>query len=211
MTRYIREPGNFFTHVIPAILAIPGLFLLLQKANDFYGYAAANIYGIGIFVLFAVSATYHSVPKTEYGIRFWQKFDHCCIYLMIAGSFTPTTLLIFDSWMRWFIFGLIWAVAIIGCLLKIFNRLKNQAVSTGLYIAMGCLVIPFLKHILDVLPFAALAWLILGGVFYVGGTYYYAKDKPLNRFFHSHELWHVFVNFGALSHFIYNYVYVFNA
>ncbi|RZJ79756.1 MAG: hemolysin III family protein, partial [Flavobacterium sp.] len=59
MTRYIREPGNFFTHVIPAILAIPGLFLLLQKANDFYGYAAANIYGIGIFVLFAVSATYH--------------------------------------------------------------------------------------------------------------------------------------------------------
>lgn len=210
MTKYIREPGNFFTHVIPAILAVPGLFLLLQKANDFYGYAAANIYGIGIFVLFAVSATYHSVPKSEYGIRFWQKFDHCCIYLMIAGSFTPTTLLIFDGGMRWCIFALIWAVAIIGCLLKIFNRLKNQAISTGLYIAMGCLVIPFLKHILDVLPFAALVWLILGGVFYVGGTYYYAKDKPLNRFFHSHELWHVFVNFGALAHFIYNYVYVFN-
>ena len=210
MARYIREPGNFFTHIIPAILAVPGLYLLLQKASDFYGYAAAIIYGIGVLILFSVSATYHSVPKTEYGIRFWQKFDHCCIYLMIAGSFTPTTLLIFDGWMRWFIFGLIWAVAIIGCLLKIFNRLKNQAISTGLYIAMGCMVIPFLKQILDVLPISAIIWLILGGVFYVGGTYYYAKDKPLNKFFHSHELWHVFVDFGALSHFIYNYVYVFN-
>lgn len=211
MARYIREPGNFFTHVIPAILAVPGLYLLLQKANDFYGYAAACIYGIGVLVLFSVSATYHSIPKTEYGIRFWQKFDHCCIYLMIAGSFTPTTLLIFDGWLRWALFGLIWGVAIIGCLLKIFNRLKNQAISTGLYIAMGCMVIPFLKQILDILPISAIVWLILGGVFYVGGTYYYAKDKPLNKFFHSHELWHVFVNFGALAHFIYNYVYVFNA
>lgn len=209
--RYIREPGNFLTHVVPALLAIPALYLLLQKANTHFEDAAAYIYGIGIIILFGVSATYHSVPKTEYGIRFWQKFDHCCIYLMIAGSFTPTALLVFDGWLRWVLFGMVWLIALVGCLLKIFNRLKNQAVSTGLYIAMGCLVIPFLQKMLETLPFGAIAWLIIGGLFYVGGTYFYAKDKQLHKYFHSHEIWHVFVNFGALSHFIYNYVYVFNA
>ncbi len=206
---YIREPGNFFTHVIPALLAIPGLYLLLTKTHTYFDYVAALIYGLAIIVLFSVSSIYHSVPKTPYGLRFWQKFDHCCIYLMIAGSFTPTALIVFEGNLRWIIFGMVWFVAVVGCLLKIFNRLKNGAVSTGLYIAMGCLVIPFIKKMLETLPVSAIAWLILGGVFYVGGTYYYSKDKQLNRFFHSHELWHVFVNFGALSHFIYNYVYVF--
>ncbi len=209
--RYIREPGNFLTHVVPALLAIPALYLLLQKANTHFEDVAAYIYGVGIIILFGVSATYHSVPKTEYGIRFWQKFDHCCIYLMIAGSFTPTALLVFDGWLRWVLFGMVWLIALVGCLLKIFNRLKNQAVSTGLYIAMGCLVIPFLQKMLQTLPIGAIVWLIIGGVFYVGGTYFYAKDKQMHKYVHSHEIWHVFVNFGALSHFIYNYVYVFNA
>lgn len=208
--RYVREPGNFITHLIPALLALPGLYLLLQKSTTSLQYTAAFIYGIAVTVLFGVSAIYHSVPKSEYGLRFWQKFDHCCIYLMIAGSFTPTALLIFDGWLRWLVFGLVWSVALVGCLLKIFNRLKNQMISTGLYIAMGCIVIPFLKQILTILPLTAIAWLILGGLFYVGGTYFYAKDKPLHKYFHSHEVWHIFVNLGALAHFIYNYVYVFN-
>lgn len=210
MNKYIREPGNFITHVIPALLAFEGLYLLLQKSTSIFHYASAYIYGIGIIILFSVSALYHSIPRTEYSLRLWQKLDHCCIYMMIAGSFTPTVLIIFDGWLRWLVFGLIWTIALIGCLLKIFNRLKNQYLSTGLYIAMGCIVIPFLQQILQVLPFAAIMWLILGGVFYIGGTYFYAKDKQIHKHFHSHELWHVFVNFGALSHFIYNYVYVFN-
>lgn len=207
---YIREPGNFVTHVIPAILAIPALYLLLQKASTNFAFTAAFMYGIGMLILFSVSATYHSVPKTEYGIRFWQKFDHCCIYLMIAGSFTPTALLIFEGWLRWLLFGLVWFIAIVGCLLKIFNKLKSKALSTGLYIAMGCLIIPFLAKMIENLPGVALFWLLLGGVFYVGGTFFYTKDKQLHKYFHSHEIWHVFVNFGALAHFIYNYVYVFN-
>ena len=207
--RYIREPGNFFTHAISAVLAIPALFLLLHRADTTLQNVAACVYGIGILVLFSVSAIYHSVPKTETGIRFWQKFDHCCIYLMIAGSFTPTALLVFNDWTRWLLFGLVWTIAVIGCMLKIFNRLKNQTISTGLYITMGCLIIPFVKKMIETLAPFSLVWLFLGGIFYIGGTYYYAKDNQMNRFFHSHQLWHVFVNFGALAHFIYNYVYVF--
>jgi hemolysin III len=206
---YIRETGNFITHFVPAIFALPGLYLLLQKANSNLAYVAAIIYGFAIFILFSVSAIYHSIPKSEYGIRFWQKFDHCCIYLMIAGSFSPTALLIFDDWLRWFVFGLIWFIAIIGCLLKILNRLKNQAISTGLYIGMGCVVIPFLQKMLQTMPLTAIVWLIIGGIFYVGGTYFYAKDKPMYKILHTHQIWHVFVNLGALAHFIYNYYYVF--
>ena len=209
MQKYIRDPGNFITHFLPAVLALPGMYLLLQKSSTLLEETAAVVYGLGIFVLFSVSAIYHSVPKTEYGIRFWQKFDHCCIYLMIAGSFTPTALLIFDGWVRWLLFGLVWLIAVLGCLLKIFNRLKKGNLSTGLYIAMGCLIIPFMAKMVEQIPVIGLFWLLLGGVFYIGGTYYYAKDKPLYKYLHSHELWHVFVNLGALSHFIYNYSYVF--
>ncbi len=208
--KYIREPGNFITHVIPAILAFGGLYLLHQKSATVFQYASAYIYGIGIMILFSVSALYHSIPKTDFSLRVWQKLDHCCIYIMIAGSFTPTVLILFEDRLRWFVFALIWSIALIGCLLKIFNRLKNQYLSTGLYIAMGCIVIPFLQLIMQALPFFAVVWLILGGVFYVVGTYFYAKDKQMNQYFHSHEVWHMFVNFGALAHFIYNYAYVFN-
>jgi hemolysin III len=209
MNKYIREPGNFITHFIPALLAIPGLVLLINKSTNSFEYTSAYIYGIGIFILFSVSAIYHSLPKTEYSIRFWQKFDHCCIYLMIAGSFTPTALIFFNGWVSWVLFGLVWSVALIGCGLKIFNRLKKGKLSTFLYIGMGCLIIPFIKKMGEELPMIAIGWLLLGGIFYIGGTYYYTKDKRLYKYLHSHELWHIFVNFGALSHFIYNYVYVF--
>ncbi|MCY1557750.1 channel protein, hemolysin III family [compost metagenome] len=74
---------------------------------------------------------------------------------------------------------------------------------------MGCMVVPFLRKMMLSLPPLALFWLLLGGVFYIGGTYFYAKDKQIHRYVHTHEIWHVFVNMGALSHYIYNYVYVF--
>ncbi|SDH22948.1 hemolysin III [Pedobacter terrae] len=117
--RKLREPVNFFTHFIPALVAIPAGYFLLQKCHTSIEYAAAWIYSIGIFILFGVSAMYHGYPATEYGVRFWQKFDHCCIYLMIAGSYSPTALLVFDGWLGWSLFAIVWIIAIVGCLLKI--------------------------------------------------------------------------------------------
>lgn len=207
--RIIREPVNFYTHVIPAILAIPGTFLLLMRADTQSQYTAAWIYGICTFVLFGISSTYHSYPVTQKEIRFWQKFDHCCIYLMIAGSYTPTALLVFDGYIKWSLFAIIWAIAIAGCVLKIFNRLKNTALSLTIYIAMGALIVPLLNEMSEKLPFSAIGLMLLGGLFYASGTFFYYKDKLMGKLLHSHEIWHLFVVAGAVSHYIYNYFYLF--
>jgi len=208
--RKLREPVNFYTHFIPALVTIPAGYLLLQKSGNSLEYTAAAIYSVATFKLFAVSSVYHGYPDNEYSLRFWQKFDHCCIYMMIAGSYTPTALLVFEGWVSWALFGIVWLIAIIGCLLKIFNRLKNNFISLSIYILMGCLILPLLQKMLSTLPAGAIAWLLLGGIFYIAGTYYYAKDRPLYKWMHSHELWHLFVIGGALSHYIYNYVYIFH-
>ncbi|PST85203.1 hypothetical protein C7T94_03610 [Pedobacter yulinensis] len=205
----LREPVNFYTHFIPALLALPAGWTLFVHAASTTAQVAALVYGIGTCLLFAVSAVYHGYPRSEYGIRFWQKFDHCCIYLMIAGSYTPTALLVFDGWLRWGLFALVWLVAITGCLLKIFNRLKSAGISLALYILMGCLIIPLLYKMSAALPGRAIFWLLLGGAFYIGGTYFYAKDRQMYRWIHSHELWHLFVTGGALAHYVYNYAYLF--
>ena len=207
--RTIREPVNFYTHVIPAILAIPGTFLLLNRADLPIEFTAAWVYGICTVVLFGISSIYHSYPNTEAEVRLWQKIDHCCIYLMIAGSYTPTALIVFDGYTRWTLFSMIWAIALAGCTLKIFNRLQHKGLSLGIYIAMGALIVPLMNEMAEKLSLSAIGWMLIGGVFYIGGTVFYYKDKPMGKNIHSHEIWHLFVVAGALSHYIYNYLYLF--
>lgn len=208
MKKYIREPINFITHGVPALLAIPATLVLVNHAKGAMQIASAITFGVAMTALFTISAIYHGFPKKERSIRFWQKFDHCCIYLMIAGSYTPTALIVFDGWLKWVIFSLVWLIAIIGCLLKIFDRLKNTAISLSLYIGMGCLILPLINLMLQKLPMEALYWLLLGGAFYLIGTIFYKRDKAIFKYFHTHELWHIFVVLGAGSHYIYNLNYL---
>lgn len=208
--RAIREPVNFFTHAVPALLVIPASVALIRMANTAIELTAGWVYGICSLLLFSISAIYHGYPKTEFGVRFWQKFDHCCIYLMIAGSYTPVSLLVFDGWIRWVLFGLVWFIAISGCLLKIFNKLQHEAMSLAIYLGMGALIIPLMNNMLEKLPVAAVVWMIVGGLFYAGGTIFYYKDKAINKYVHTHEIWHLFVIAGALSHYIFNYQYLFS-
>lgn len=208
--RVIREPVNFFTHAIPALLVIPATVVLIRMADTPIELTAGWVYGICSLLLFTISAVYHGYPNTESGVRFWQKFDHCCIYLMIAGSYTPVSLLVFDGWIRWVLFGLVWFIAIAGCLLKILNRLQHEAMSLAIYLGMGALIIPLMNNMLERLPVAAVVWMIVGGLFYAGGTVFYYKDKALSKYVHTHEIWHLFVIAGALSHYIFNYQYLFS-
>ncbi len=209
LNKHLREPANFYTHVIPALLALPAGYLLFAQSESAIQQFAAVVYGLCTLVLFGISATYHGYPSTEKEIRFWQKFDHCCIYLMIAGSYTPTTLLLFDGWVRWSLFALVWTIALAGCIIKIFNRLQHKGFSLAVYIGMGLLIVPLLNEMAIKVPFEAIMWLLLGGVFYIGGTVFYYQDRAYHKWVHSHEIWHVFVVAGALSHYVYNYLYLF--
>jgi hemolysin III len=209
LNKHLREPVNFYTHVIPALLALPAGYLLFSQSVSAIQQFAAVVYGLCTLVLFGISATYHGYPSTEKEIRFWQKFDHCCIYLMIAGSYTPTTLLLFDGWVRWSLFALVWTIALAGCIIKIFNRLQHKGFSLAVYIGMGLLIVPLLNEMAIKVPFEAIMWLLLGGVFYIGGTVFYYQDRAYHKWVHSHEIWHVFVVAGALSHYVYNYFYLF--
>ncbi len=209
LNKRLREPVNFYTHFIPAVLAIPAALVLFYQSISTTQQIAAVVYGMCTLVLFSISATYHGYPTTEKQIRFWQKFDHCCIYLMIAGSYTPTTLLVFEGNTRWTLFSIVWLIALVGCAIKIFNRLQHKGISLFVYISMGLLIVPLLNQMAERLPFEAIMWLLLGGVFYIGGTFFYYKDKRYNQFVHSHEIWHLFVVAGALSHYVYNYAYLF--
>jgi hemolysin III len=208
--RTIREPVNFFTHAVPALLVIPAIFVLLNMADTQTEITAAWVYGICSFLLFGISAVYHGYPNNERSVRFWQKFDHCCIYLMIAGSYTPISLLVFDGWIRWALFGVVWLIALAGCILKIFNRLQHKGISLTIYISMGALIVPLMNNMVEKLPFTAVGWMLLGGLFYIGGTFFYYKDRPISRFVHTHEIWHLFVIAGAVSHYIFNYQYLFS-
>ena len=209
LNKHLREPANFYTHVIPALLALPAGYLLFAQSESAIQQFAAVVYGLCTLVLFGISATYHGYPSTEKEIRFWQKFDHCCIYLMIAGSYTPTTLLLFDGWVRWSLFALVWTIALAGCIIKIFNRLQHKGFSLAVYIGMGLLIVPLLNEMAIKVPFEAIMWLLLGGIFYIGGTVFYYQDRAYHKWVHSHEIWHVFVVAGALSHYVYNYLYLF--
>jgi hemolysin III len=118
--------------------------------------------------------------------------------------------LVFDGWIRWGLFGVVWAIAVSGCLLKIFDRLQHKGISLAIYIAMGALIVPLMNSMVEKLPFTAVGLMVLGGLFYVGGTFFYYQDKPLNRYVHTHEIWHLFVIAGAAAHYIFNYQYLFS-
>ena len=128
---------------------------------------------------------------------------------MIAGSYTPTVWLVFDGGLRWTIFSIVWLIALAGCIVKIFNRLQHKGFSLAIYIGMGLLIVPLLNQMMLKVPLEAILWLLLGGIFYIGGTVFYYQDKAYHKWVHSHEIWHLFVVAGAVSHYIYNYVYLF--
>lgn len=209
MKKYVREPVNFITHAIPAVLALPASVLMIQKSANGEVLLASIIYGLCFFLLFLASALYHSIPRNEMQVRFWQKVDHASIYLMIAGSYTPTALLIFDGWIKWTILCVVWGIALFGVISKLSGKLRNDKLSLFLYLAMGWIVVIFIYELYKALPIEALAWLIGGGLLYSVGSIFYKLDRPIIKdHFGYHEIWHVFVFAGAAAHFIYNYCYI---
>jgi hemolysin III len=207
----LREPVNGLTHLFTAIAAAGGLIALLVVGWGDPGKGVSlAVYGVSVILLFASSATYHLVKARPQVIETLRKFDHSAIYLLIAGTYTPFCFNMMTGFWQWGLLTIVWSLALIGIVTKIFIIRAPRWVSAGIYLLMGWLCIIALNEMLTALPVGALTWLAIGGIIYTLGAVVY-MTKIFDFFpgkFGFHEVWHIFVILGALAHFIAVLVYV---
>ncbi|PKO09420.1 MAG: hypothetical protein CVU40_08945 [Chloroflexi bacterium HGW-Chloroflexi-2] len=199
-----REPISAITHLVAASISFIGLIILIVLGwGDFQKIIPFSIYGISLILMFTASGTYHMVIARDSIILNLRKLDHSAIYLLIAGTYTPICVYFFNGFWQYGMLILIWSLAIIGIVVKLFVINAPRWINAGVYLIMGWLAIMGIQEILRTMPTAAIIWLVLGGLFYSVGAIIYIT-KFLDFFpgkFGFHEVWHIFVILGALSHY----------
>jgi hemolysin III len=201
----LREPISALTHLAAAVLSLFGLFSLIYFGwGNLTKILTLIIYGVSLILMFIASGTYHLVVAKDSIIVNLRKFDHSAIYLLIAGSYTPICYHFFDGFWRYGMLAIIWALAIIGVSVKLFIINAPRWVTAGVYLLMGWLAIMGIEEIIRSMPMAAILLMLIGGLFYSIGAIVYITKKLnfIPGVFGFHEIWHIFVIFGALSHFI---------
>lgn len=207
----MREPVNGLTHLIAGIAASLGLVaMLLVGRGDLWKQLSLLIYGLSLMIMFFSSAMYHLVNARSSRILILRKLDHAAIYLLIAGSYTPFCVNQLTGFMRWGLLSIIWGLALAGIVSKMFMMHAVRGLTAGIYLIMGWMSVIMLRELASALETGALVWLFLGGVFYtVGAVIYITKRMDfVPGVFGFHEVWHIFVILGALSHFISILVYI---
>lgn len=197
---YRDEIASALTHGLGAVAALAGGAVLITLAalhGDAWQLGASIVFGGSLLLLYIASTLYHSIQHPVAKARL-KVFDHCAIYLLIAGTYTPFTLISLRGPWGWGLFIAIWTLAVFGVVFKLFYTGRFKLLSTAIYIAMGWLVIVAIKPMLNALDGWTLGWLLLGGLFYTLGTYFYHRESI--RF--SHAIWHMFVIGGSVCHFI---------
>lgn len=201
------ERFNSISHLIGAALALAGAVVLVVLASgdgDVRRMLSFSIYGTTLFLLYLISTLYHGLPPGR-AKRVCRVLDHQAIYLLIAGSYTPFTLVTLEGAVGWWMFGAIWSMAVLGLVLDALPRRGRRVVPVVIYLAMGWLIVLAIDPLLAVLPREGFLWLLTGGVFYSSGVLFYALD---HRFPWMHGLWHLFVLAGSVSHYVAILVYV---
>lgn len=211
----IREPGSAITHFIGMMMALFAAVPLLVKsasASDGICLLAMAIFMLSMVLLYAASATYHSLSVSEKLIKVFRKIDHMMIFVLIAGSYTPVCLIVLGGKQGYTLLAVVWAIAILGMGMKALWITCPKWFSSVLYIAMGWVCIAVFGPLWNVLPHTAFLWLLAGGIIYTVGGIIYALKLPLfnskHENFGSHEIFHLFVMGGSICHFIFMYLYV---
>ena len=196
----IEELVNALTHGTGALLSASGLGVLVVLAclhGTTLHIVSCSIYGTTMVLLYTASTLYHSVrsPRLKHAFRI---LDRSCIYLLIAGSYTPFTLVTLQGNWGWTLFGLVWVLAAAGIGLQIFFMYRFKILGTLAYLMMGWLAVFVIKPLIDALPAGGFAWLLAGGILYtVGALFYLVKRLPYN-----HAIWHFFVLGGSACHYV---------
>jgi hemolysin III len=201
-----EEKLNVLTHAFGLIMSSIGLPFLLLKSlqyNGFWKPISIVIFGISLVILYAASTFYHASkdPKIRRKLNI---FDHAAIYVLIAGTYSPFTIIVLEGSLGWIIFGCTWAFALVGIILKLFYTGRYDKLSTIIYILMGWQIILVINPLIDVFSLEGLRLLFAGGVFYTVGALIYSSKKIK----YNHAIFHVFVLLGSTSHYlcVYNYI-----
>ena len=194
-----EEIANSITHGLGFVFSVVGLVVLVELAvggADPWRIASAVVFGASMFILYLASTLYHAVPwPTAKSIM--RILDHCAIYLLIAGTYTPFLLVSMRGPWGWTLLVIVWGSALVGCALKAFHTGKFDRLSTITYMAMGWVIIVALKPAVEMVPPDAIVLMALGGLAYTAGIYFYATERiPYN-----HAIWHGFVLAGTAAHF----------
>ena len=202
------ERFNTLTHLVGAALALAGGAVLIVFASlkgDPWKIVSFSVYGFSLFMLYLVSTLYHGLRGKAKDVFFI--LDHQAIYLLIAGTYTPFTLVTLKGAWGWSLFGTIWGIAIFGFILDALPAVRRgkRIFPVFIYIIMGWLVVIALNPLLKELPEQGFKWLLYGGLLYTGGIVFYAMSR---LFTYAHGIWHLFVLAGSASHFITILVYV---
>jgi len=201
-----EEKINIISHKIGILFSIIALIFLTIKSIQYgetIAIVSSIIFGISLIILYTASTIYHSAKNEKVRMRL-KVFDHSAIYALIAGTYTPFTLVVLNSKVGWIIFGISWGLAVIGITLKIFFTGRFQILSTVMYVLMGWIIVFAIKPLMMSLSSDGLLWLFIGGGCYTFGAVLYSIDKIKMN----HAMFHILVLLGSVSHFIAVYFFV---
>ncbi len=194
-----EEAANVATHAAGLVASVFGAVVLVYfgiARGEALHVASAGLYGATLVALYGASTLYHAFRRP--GVkRVLRVLDHCAIYLLIAGTYTPFVLVGLGGRLGWSLFAVVWAIAAAGIVFKIFATGRFAVVSTAAYVAMGWLGVVAIGPLIRSLSGSAVLWLLAGGVAYTAGTFFYHRKIP-----YAHALWHVFVLLGSVCHFV---------
>jgi len=205
MLKKLREPVNSLTHWAGALLALAGLVaLLIVGWSTPAKIVSLLVYGLSLIAMFSASATYHMVRAKDRVLLILRKIDHSGIFLLIAGTYTPFCINAFDGFWKWGMLIIIWSLAAIGIIVKVFYIKSPRWLNAGIYVVMGWLCVGASGQMLATLPAWVFTWLLVGGVIYTLGAVVYSTKifnfKP--GVFGFHEVWHIFVMLAAAAHYV---------
>ncbi|HRO27774.1 MAG TPA: hemolysin III family protein [Gammaproteobacteria bacterium] len=194
------EIASALTHGFGAAAALAGGAVLITLAaihGDGWQLGAAITFGVTLLLLYLASTLYHAIQHPIAKGRL-KVFDHCAIYLLIAGTYTPFTLIGLRGTWGWSLFAAIWTLALAGVVFKLFYTGRFKKLSTLIYVAMGWLVVVAIKPVMANLDGWTFGWLLAGGLFYTLGTVFYHRESIP----YAHAIWHLFCIAGSVCHYV---------
>ena len=202
----LEEKTNIISHALGLILSVIALLLMLVRASQYgniWHIVSVSIFGVSLITLYAASTFYHSAKDPRRRARL-RVIDHATIYTLIAGTYTPFTLVVLHGSVGWMVFGASWAMAITGITLKLFFTGRFNVLSTLMYVFMGWIIVFAITPLIESLSTEGLFWLFAGGVAYTTGAILYSiKIIEFN-----HAIFHIFVLIGSFCHFMSVFFYV---